>query len=81
MPKYRLKNDVSIMFNGGGHAAYGYEVTAKSGDPVKMVMGGQGPSFALVTGKVAQSVAAIYAHDSKYYYVWVSPDDVEEVSE
>lgn len=81
MKRYRLKRDVAVMFNGGGNPRHGYEVTAKAGDPVKMVPDGRGiPCFALVTGRVSQDVAALFAHDSRYYHVWVSADDVEEVS-
>jgi hypothetical protein len=46
-----------------------------------MIPDGRGlPCFALVTGRVAPEVAALYAHDGKYYHVWVSADDVEEVA-
>jgi hypothetical protein len=79
MTHYRLKYDVSIMFNGGGRAADGYPVTAKKGAPVMMMKDGLGtPCYAIVTGKVDPSVVSLFNHDGKYYHVWVSADSVEE---
>jgi len=74
MKRYRLSRDISIQF-------HGYEVTAKAGDPVQPVQGGTGISFALITGRVSQDVAALYAHDSTYRYVWAPADAVEEVTD
>lgn len=79
MKRFQLKQDVSIMFNGGGSSAMGYPVTAKKGAAVQVIPDGSGkPCYALTTGKVDPKFASLYAHDGKYYHVWVSPDAVEE---
>lgn len=84
MPKliHRLTRDVTLMFNGGGQAANGYEVRAAAGVLLEQVFGGQGVSYAVppASCQVAPSVRGLFKHDSYYHYVFVPADAVEEIA-
>ena len=77
----RLSRDVTIMFNGGGRAADGYPVSAKAGTHLLEVTGGLGPSYAIEVEDciIDPGVAALFKHDSTYYYVFAPIDAVEEI--
>lgn len=80
MKRYRLKNDVTVKFNGGGNPADGYDVHGQKGAPVRCLKDGMGNDCFAMNGTVAPGVASIFAHDAKYYYVWVDASHVEEIA-
>lgn len=86
MPKiHRLSRDVTVMFNGGGNPAQGYEVKAKAGTVLTAIEGGMGISFAIPpaacdAGPMGKAGTwSIFGHDSKFYHIFAPADSVETV--
>jgi len=79
MPKYVLSRDVELTFQRF------HTVRAKAGTPLKMVMCGDGPGYVISPSHVEtdspRDPNSIWAHDTKYYYIWAPRDAVSEVAE
>lgn len=82
---HRLSRDVSVMFNGGGDPAQGYEVKAKAGTVLVPVPGGMGVNYAIPphacdAGNMGKAGTwSIFGHDSTYHHVFAPADAIEAV--